>query len=166
MTGQRTAPVNFVGNGFGSVLKSSLIGILLFCIFRTKMDGNEKMLKAGIYCFECYPMPWCVYELGRKGDCYVKVLIDLSDENIHDLIEMMNWAWDNEWFEQSTSETVCTQLLKKHLPKLFERVQPLALNQFLREYPNSEGIMDFGVFEIFIPDEILDYAGKSVDKSE
>jgi hypothetical protein len=45
-------------------------------------------------------------------------------------------------------------------------VQPLALNQFLREYPNSEGIMDFGVFEIFIPDEILDYAGKSVDKSE
>ena len=130
------------------------------------MDGNEKMLKAGIYCFECYPMPWCVYELGRKGDCYVKVLIDLSDENIHDLIEMMNWAWDNEWFEQSTSETVCTQLLKKYLPKLFERVQPLALNQFLREYPNSEGIMDFGVFEIFIPDEILDYAGKSVDKSE
>ena len=123
-------------------------------------------LKAGKYSFECYPMPWSVYELGKEGDCPVQVSLDLSDEDIYDLVKMMNWAWDNDWFELSTSETVCTELLKKHLPRLFERVQPLALNQFLREYPNSEGIMDFGVFEIFIPDEILDYAGKSVDKSE
>jgi len=123
-------------------------------------------LKAGKYSFECYPMPWSVYELGKEGDCPVQVSLDLSDEDIYDLVKMMNWAWDNDWFELSTSETVCTELLKKHLPRLFERVQPLALNQFLREYPNSEGIMDFGVFEIFIPDEILDYASISVDKSE
>jgi hypothetical protein len=49
---------------------------------------------------------------------------------------------------------------------LYERVQPLALDQFLREYPNSEGITDFGVFEIFIPDEIIDYAGICEGKYE
>ena len=123
-------------------------------------------LRAGIYIFECYPMPWSVYELGCKGECYVKVLIELSDKNIHDLVEMMNWAWDNKWFEYSTSETVCTELLKNHLPLLYEKVQSLAIQQFLCNYPNSEGIEDFALFEIFIPDEILDYAGKSVDKSE
>ena len=52
-------------------------------------------LRAGIYIFECYPMPWSVYELGCKRDCYVKLLIDLSDKNIHDLVEMMNWEQDS-----------------------------------------------------------------------
>ncbi len=123
-------------------------------------------LRTGKYIFGCYPMPWSVYELGKEGDCPVQVSLDLSDEDIHDLVKMMNWAWDNDWFEYSTSETVCTKLLKKHLPRLYERVQPLALDQFLREYPNSEGITDFGVFEIFIPDEIIDYAGICEGKYE
>lgn len=123
-------------------------------------------LRAGKYVFDCYPMPWSIYELGKKGDCPVQVSLDLSDEDIQDLVKMMNWAWDNDWFEHSTSETVCTKLLKNHLPRLFERVQPLALNQFLREYPNSEGITDFGLFEIFIPDEIIDYVCNCERKTE
>lgn len=119
-------------------------------------------LRAGIYIFECYPMPWSVYELGCKRDCYVKLLIDLSDKNIHDLVEMMNWAWDNEWFEHSTSETVCTELLKKHIPQLFERIQPLVHQQFCRKYPNIKKVQGFGVYEIFIPDEIIKYARGNV----
>ena len=123
-------------------------------------------LKAGKYSFECYPMPWSLYELGENDDCSVLVSLYLSDEEIQDIVKMMKWAWNNDWFEHSTSETVCTELLKKYLPKMFERVQTLALDQFLREYPNSEGIKDFGVFEIFVPDEILDYASNSVERSE
>lgn len=115
-------------------------------------------LKAGTYCFSCDLMPWTLYELEDKKNVSVKVLIELTDRDIGDLVKMMKWAWENEWFEHSTSETVCTELLKKHVPSLYERVYQLAHQQFCRIIPDNKNLSDFGVYEIFPPEEIVDYA--------
>lgn len=67
----------------------------------------------GTYIFECSPMPWTEIELGLGVGCELfDIPLELSNEDIQALVDMMNWAWDNEWFEHSTSETVCTELLK------------------------------------------------------
>lgn len=114
--------------------------------------------KAGIYCFECDLMPWTIYELGEKGDCVFEVYIELYDEDIQTLVDMMIWAWDNEWFEHSTSETVLTKLLKKKSLQIYNRVQPLAHQQFTSKYPNRKDVSGFGEYEIFPPDEIIEFA--------
>lgn len=117
----------------------------------------------GTYIFECSPMPWTEIELGLGVGCELfDIPLELSNEDIQALVDMMNWAWDNEWFENSTSETVCTELLKKHIPQLFERIQSLVHQQFCRKYPNSKKVQGFGVYEIFIPDEIIKYARGNV----
>jgi hypothetical protein len=117
----------------------------------------------GTYIFECYLMPWTEIELGLGVGCeFFEIPLELSNEDIQALADMMNWAWDNEWFEHSTSETVCTELLKKLAPQIFERIQPLVHQQFCRKYPNSENVQGFGVYEIFIPDEIIEYARENV----
>ena len=120
-------------------------------------------LEAGIYYFEGSPMPWTEIDLGLGIGCEsFEIHLELSNDDIHALIKMMHWAWDNDWFENSTSETVCTKLLKKLAPQIFERIQPLVHQQFCQKYPNSENVRGFGVYEIFIPDEIIDYAMDNV----
>ena len=123
-----------------------------------------KLLKAGTYIFECYPMPWTEIELGLEkniGNSPITVSLNLSYEEIQAIVDMVNWAWDNEWFEDSTSETVCTELLQKCNPQLYNKIQPLVHKQFCTQYPNSENINGFGVYEIFYPDEIVDFTDYS-----
>ena len=115
-------------------------------------------LKAGTYSFNCDLMPWTLYELEDKENVSVEVSIDLTDRDIRDLVKMMKWAWENEWFEHSTSETVFTELMKKHAPSLFERVYQKAHQQFCRIIPDNDKLSDFGVYEVFQPEEIVDYA--------
>ena len=115
-------------------------------------------LKAGAYCFSCDLMPWTLYELENKENDSVEVSIELTEGDIRDLVKMMKWAWDNEWFEHSTSETVFTELIKKHVPSLYERVYQQAHQLFCNIIPDNENLSDFGVYEIFPPDKIVDYA--------
>lgn len=117
-----------------------------------------KKIKAGKYSFDCYLMPWTLYELGDKKTESLKVSIDLTDGDIRDLVKMMKWAWENEWFEHTTSETVFTELLKKYVPSLYERIFQQAHQQFCNIIPDNENLSDFGVYEIFPPDKIVDYA--------
>ena len=126
------------------------------CYLLLEIDVNME-LKAGKYVFDCYPMPWSIYELGISDDL-IKVSIELSIDDIKGLIKMMEWAWENNWFDHSTSETAWTTLLKMHMPIVFYRVHPLVVEQFLSKYPDSKNITGFGIFDIYIPDEILDYA--------
>lgn len=123
------------------------------------------LLKAGTYCFDCYPMPWTDIDLGIEpksiGNNEISVMLDLSDDDIQAIVDMMNWAWDNEWFEQSTSETVCTELLVKHIPQLYNKLYPLVHQQFCNKYPNSEDVRGFGEYEMFCPDEIIEFASYS-----
>lgn len=115
--------------------------------------------KEGTYIFECSPMPWTEIDLGLGIGCEpFEILLELSNEDIQTLVDTMHWAWNNDWFEYSTSETVFTELLQKRAPQIFERIQPLAHQQFCRKYPKSENVRGFGVYEIFIPDEIIEYA--------
>ena len=123
-----------------------------------------KILKAGTYTFECYPMPWTEIELGLEkniGNTPIAVSLELSFEDIQAIVEMTNWAWNNEWFEKSSSETVFTELLQQKLPNMFDKIQPLVHQQFCIKYPNSEKLDGFGVYEIFCPDEIVEYTGYS-----
>ena len=116
-------------------------------------------LEAGIYFFEGCPMPWTEIDLGIGVDCEsFEILLELSNEDIQTLVDMMHWAWDSEWFEHSMSETVFTELLQKRAPHIFERIQPLVHQLFCQKYPKSENVRGFGVYEIFIPDEIIEYA--------
>lgn len=121
-----------------------------------------ELLKAGTYDFECFIMPWTEYELGidckynGNNPIYVPLKLTLSD--IEDIVGMMKWSWDNNWMEVSTSETVCSELLKTHLPHLYNKVQLIAHEIFCTNYPNSEQIQGFGVYEIFCPDEIVEFA--------
>ena len=122
------------------------------------MISIMKIVEARKYCFDCNLMPWTLYELEDKGNDSVEVSIELTERDIRDLVKMMKWAWDNEWIEHSTSEKVFTELLKKHAPSLYERVYQQAHQQFCRIIPDNENLSDFGVYEIFPPDEIVDYA--------
>ena len=115
-------------------------------------------MNAGKYSFDCYLMPWTIYDLEDKEKESVTVTMDLSDEEICDLVKMMQWAWDNEWFENSTSESVFTELFKKHVPQLYERVYQQAHQLFCSKIPNYKDLYDFGTYEIFPPDEIVDCA--------
>ncbi len=122
------------------------------------------LLKAGEYVFECNPMPWTEIDLGMEkniGNSPIAVSMKLSYEDIQAIIDMMNWAWDNEWFEHSTSETVCSQLLKKQLPQLYEKVKTIAHQIFCKRFPGSEHLEGYGVYEIFCPDEIIEFASYS-----
>ena len=123
------------------------------------------LLKSGWYDFKCYIMSWTAYELGsnRKFDDNhpIEVPLHLSYSDIQDIVDMMNWAWDNRWMEDSTSETRCTKLLQTRLPYLYEKIQSMAHEIFCTHYPNSEHIEGFGVYEIFCPDEIIDFAAYS-----
>lgn len=115
-------------------------------------------IEAGTYCFSCNLMPWTLYELENKENDSVEVSIELTDVDISDLVEMMHWTWDNEWFEHSTSETVSAELLKIHAPSLYDRVYQKAHWHFCRIIPNNKNLCGFGTYEIFPPDEIVDYA--------
>jgi hypothetical protein len=114
-------------------------------------------IEEGIYYFECSPMPWTEYEL-EVHDISIGVPLELSNEEIQSLFRMMHWAWDNQWFEHSTSETVSTMLLKQHVPDIYIKVYQQVHKQFCELYPNSENVEGFGVYEIFIPDIIADFA--------
>lgn len=70
----------------------------------------------------------------------------------------INVIKDNSWFEDSTSETVCTELLKNKMPSLYDKVYQLAHQQFCHTYANSEPVDGYDVYEIFIPDEIVCFA--------
>lgn len=122
-------------------------------------------LKAGTYDFECFIMPWTEYELGSdckfNGSNPITVSLELSNDDIQDIVDMMKWAWDNQWMEKSTSETVCTKLLQTRLPHIYEKVQPMVHKIFCEHYPNSKHLKGFGIYEIFCPDEILDFASVS-----
>ena len=120
----------------------------------------EMKPKAGKYCFECALMPWTLYELGDKGVWALEVYIELSDEDIQTLVDMMIWAYDNEWFENSISETAFTELLQKKSLQLYNRIQPLAHQQFISKYPDCQEVSGFGEYEIFPPDEIIEFAGE------
>lgn len=122
-------------------------------------------LEPGTYRFECDLMPWTNHELGLGvyGDDSMEVVIELTKEEIQDLVNMMLWAWDNEWFENSSSEMVFTELLKERVPHLFDRIQPLAHQRFCEKFPNSETVEGYGVYEIFVPYEIVQYARHSLD---
>lgn len=116
-------------------------------------------IETGTYIFECYLMPWTEIDLGLGIGCdYFEIPLELSSKDIQTLVDMMYWAWDNEWFEHSISETVWTELLIKFAPQIFERIQPLVHQQFCNKYPNNENIRGFGVYEIYVPDEIFDLA--------
>ena len=112
-------------------------------------------LNAGTYCFPCDVMPWIEIALGIPE---IDVSIYLTDEDIRSIVEMMHWAWDNEWFEKSISETVYTELLMCRIPQLYERIQPLVHQQFISQYPIGKDEEGYGVYEIFIPDIIEEYA--------
>jgi hypothetical protein len=122
-------------------------------------------LKAGTYDFKCFIMPWTEYKLGLdckyNGNNPINVSLHLSYNEIEAIVRMMKWAWDNNWMEQSTSETVCSELLRTHLPHLYNKVQLIAHEIFCTDYPNSEHIQGFGVFEIFCPIEIIEFADYS-----
>lgn len=124
-----------------------------------------ELLKAGTYDFECFIMPWTEYELGL--DCKynsnnpINVPIKLTLNDIEDIVRMMKWAWDNNWMEQSVSETVCAELLKTYLPDLYNKVQLLAHEIFCTDYPNSNYVQGFGVYEVFCPNEIVEFAAYS-----
>lgn len=124
-----------------------------------------RLLKAGIYVFSCYIMPWTEYEIGPdsmyNGNKEIEVSLKLSYSDIQSIVDMMNWAWDNKWFEFSTSETVSTELLEEHLPELYKKVYTIAHQIFCAVYPNSEHLEGYGVYEIFCSDEICDYAAYS-----
>ncbi len=123
------------------------------------------LLKAGEYIFECFIMSSTECELGPEckynGNNPIKVQLQLSYIDIQAIVDMINWSWDNFWMDQSTSETVFTELLKTRLPHIYNRVQPIAHEMFCASYPNSEHIKGFGIYEIFCPDEIVDYSGYS-----
>lgn len=131
-------------------------------------DGASiAFLKSGTYIFECFNMPWTEYELrsDRKfnDNNPIEVAVQLSTSDIQDIIDMMKWAWDNHWMERSISETVCSKLLQTRLPHLYDQVQRMAHKIFCEQYPNSEHINEFGVYEIFCPDEIVDFASSLVN---
>ena len=121
--------------------------------------------KAGKYSFECTIMPWTAIDMGIGiDDVLIIVSVELSEKDIQTLVQMMRWAWDNDRFENSTSETVFAELLKQHAPELYKKIYQLAHQQFCEDYPNSENVNGFGVYEIFPPDEILDYANEEYEK--
>ena len=66
-------------------------------------SGNNMEIepKAGTYCFECDLMPWTICDLGETSDGTIFVNIELSAVEIQALVDMMHWAWDNEWFDHS-----------------------------------------------------------------
>lgn len=124
-------------------------------------------IETGTYIFECYTMPWTDKDLGLPvGGNYIEIAIELTDDDINSIKEMFHWAWDNNWFEHSVSETVCTQLLQKHNYQLYEKVQLKAHKAFCEAHPNYENAVDFGVYEIFPPDEIQDFARNTYKPSE
>lgn len=124
--------------------------------------GPITLLKAGIYNFECYIMPWTAYELGSDSkynhDNPIIVSLHLSYDDIQDLVDMIKWAHENYLMEKSTSETVCSKLLQTRLPHLYDKIHLIAHEMFCADYPNRENIAGFGVYEIFCPDEIYDFA--------
>ena len=110
-------------------------------------------------------MPWTRYELGSdcmyNGNTPIKVPLQLSYSDIQDIVDMTNWSWENDWMHNNISETVCTELLQNHLPHLYNKVQQIAHEIFCTNYPNSEHIEGFGIYEIFCPDEIVEFAAFS-----
>ena len=122
-----------------------------------------------IYIFECYPMPWTEIDLevpiGERGNHSFDIPQELTDEELKALVDMMCWAWNNEWFEHSTSETVCSELLQKFLPGLYERICVQVHSQFCNKYPNSENVSGFGEYEIFPPDEVNQMAREKYNSS-
>lgn len=127
-----------------------------------------RLLKPGTYVFKCYVMPWTEYELGPEckynGSNPIKVSLQLSYADIQSIVDMMNWAWDNGWFDHpitNPSETICTDLLKTRLPNFFNKVQPVAHEIFSVNYPKSEHLDGFGVYKICCPIEIVEFAAYS-----
>ena len=122
-------------------------------------------LQTGIYSFRCEPMFWTAMDLGlESGDGTIMVSIELSEEEVQALAMMTKWAWDKEWFEDNTSETASTELMQKMVPSVYRKVYPLAHQQFCHAYPNSEWVAGYGVYEIFVTDEIVCLARESYKK--
>lgn len=119
-------------------------------------------IKEGEYVFTCYPTPWTEIDMGvRTGSTEIEVPILLNEEEIHGIIEMYHWAWDNGWFDNSISETVCTELIEERMPDLFNKVHPVVHEFFCKNYSNNSNLEGFGDYEIFIPDEIADMASST-----
>lgn len=125
-------------------------------------------LMPGTYDFECCLMPWTKFEIGERyvGDKPIVVSLELNYEELQSLVETLHWAWDNEWFEHSMSETVCTELIQLRAHDIYDRVYPIAHQSFCELFPNCENVQGFGVYEIFIPDEIVDYASDTYSDSD
>lgn len=110
-----------------------------------------------IYTFDCFPMPYTEKLLGCRdiGNQEIAISIELSCENICNIISMLHWAWDNNYFDLDFSEKRYAKLFKEKIPELYEQVYSLAHLSFSNKYPNSINISGFGEYEIFPPDEIL-----------
>lgn len=119
-------------------------------------------IKEGEYVFICYPMPWTELDMGISiGTIEMSVPISLNKEEIQRIINIYHWAWGVEWFEESTSEMVCTELMKEKMPDLFNKVHPVVHDSFCKNYSNNANLNGFGDYEIFIPDEIADMASST-----
>ncbi len=124
-----------------------------------------KILKSGEYVFECYIMPWTENEIGPNSiyneNNPIEVSMELSYSDIQSIVDMINWAWEKDWIEHSPSETLWSKLLEIQIPQLYEKVHTKAHQYFCEKYPNSHKYEGFGIYEIFCPDEIVDFASYS-----
>ncbi|MBO5703563.1 MAG: hypothetical protein J6R91_03185 [Bacteroidaceae bacterium] len=119
-----------------------------------------------LYTFECYPMPWADFDLKFKDvdNQAIVFSIELNDNDIRDIINMLHWAWDNEYFDFNNSDKKNTQLLKEKVPALYERVYHLLNLEFSKRYPGGCDIESYGGYEIFPPDEIINAAVECYSK--
>ena len=135
---------------------------MLMTIMDDQLNNSRIKLKAGEYVFSCNPMPWTEIDMGVKfGTIEMFIPVWLSVEEIQGLIDMYRWAWDSNWFENSYSEMVCTELMKERMPQLYKRIYPLVHNAFCEKFSTDTQLRGFGDYEIFIPDEIDDLARRN-----
>lgn len=124
-------------------------------------------LTAGTYCFDCFFMDYTGDELGvDAGNSPIHIYVDLSEEELQALVKMMLRAWDYDCLDHYDLETEYANLLKKHMPSLHDKVYQLAHQQFCQKYPNSEGGEGFGKYEIYVPDEVIEYASIQQSKTQ
>lgn len=113
----------------------------------------------GQFTFECTLMPWTEIELNIPTGFSFDVDVVLTEDEFQALVDMMRWAWENEWFEKSSSEMVCSELLQKFLPELYQSLRDKAHSLFIQKHPDCQGVSGVGDYEIFPPDEVVDVAG-------
>lgn len=121
-----------------------------------------------VYEFECYPMVITEHELGVPSEQIennpIMVYLKLSLEEVNSIVEMLHWAWQNQWFEDNVlSDRKWTEWMKMKLPDLFDKVYPKVHAEFCKRFPVHEGITDWGVYEIYPPDDIFCMAMETKD---